>query len=124
MEFRNFGISGESTNSFVRRADPQIDRAIAEIRRLQSDEIPETNVHAITVSLGASDIFPVLQNKYCTDDPEGEACTRELDAATLRLEQNMDVILQTLREAAGPETVIIILTYLLQSVRLDRKSVV
>ena len=111
MEFRNFGVSGESTNSFVRRAAPQIDRAIAEIRRVQTDGIPETNVHAVTLSLGANDIFPVLQNKYCTDDPEGEICTRELEAATSTLEQNMDVILGSLREAAGPDTLIMILTY-------------
>ena len=111
IRFSNLGISGESTNSFVRRADPQIRRAIAEIERLQNDGLDETLVHAITLSLGANDIFPVLQSDDCTEQPMSADCQRELDRVTDKLEQNMDVILRALREAAGPDTLIILLTY-------------
>ena len=111
IRFTNLGISGESTNSFVRRADPQIRRAIAEIERLRYDGLDETLVHVITISLGANDIFPVLQSDDCTEQPKSAECQSELDRVTDRLEQNMDVILGTLRVAAGPETLIILLTY-------------
>lgn len=111
INFTNLGIAGESTNSFVRRVNPQIKQAIAEIERLRGDGIPETDVHVITLSLGANDIFPVLQSDECTNNPAGAECQRKLDEATNTLEQNMDEILSQLRRAAGPKTLIVAVTY-------------
>ncbi|MDP6184202.1 MAG: SGNH/GDSL hydrolase family protein, partial [Gammaproteobacteria bacterium] len=111
FEFANFGIPGESTSSFVRGSESQLDRAIAEIQNLQADGDPATRVHVITLALGANDIFPILEGPTCRAGPGDPNCRDELDRATSEIEGNMNVILRRLREAAGPETLIIMTTY-------------
>ena len=109
--FSNLGVPGESTSLFVDGPEPQLERAIAQIETLQNDGDPETHVHVITLSLGVNDIIPILEGPVCRAGPGDPACRTELDKATLQIETNMNVILRRLRAAAGPETLIIAMTY-------------
>lgn len=109
--FANLGIPGESTSSFVQSPESQLDRAIAEIKSLQTDGDPATQTHVITLSLGVNDIVPILEGALCRAGPSDPGCRSELDNAVSRIETNMSVILRRLREAAGPETLIMLMTY-------------
>lgn len=109
--FENFGIRGESTASFAQGPDAQLDRAVADIQSLEVDADPATRVHVITLSLGANDIFPILAGPACRAGPGDPECRNELDRATSEIEDNMNLILGRLREAAGPETLIFVTTY-------------
>ena len=109
--FTNLGIPGESTSSFVQGPESQLDRAIAEIKSLQNDGDPATQTHVITLSLGVNDIIPTLEGPVCRAGPGDPGCRTELDNATSLIETNMNVILRRLREAAGPETLIMLMTY-------------
>lgn len=109
--FQNFGISGESTDSMINGGNRQLDRAIERIQELTRDGDPDTTVHVITLSMGANDIFPVLQGVECSADPSSDACKSLLDAAVATFGDNIEVILRRLREAAGPDTHILLMTY-------------
>ncbi len=109
--FQNFGISGESTDSMINGGNRQLDRAIERITELVNDGNPDTNVHVITVAMGANDIFPVLQGVECSADPTSEVCESMLDAAVAVFGGNIEQIFSRLRAAAGPDTHIIVMTY-------------
>lgn len=111
LAFTNLGISGESTRSFVDGPDSQLFRAIGEIRRLQDDGEPDTYVHVITLTLGANDIFPVLEGPICRTGPADPVCKAALDDATGQIESGVRTVLERLRDAAGPETLILVATY-------------
>ena len=71
--FQNFGVSGESSNSMIHGVNDQLNRTIMRIRELNSDNNPSESVHIITLSVGANDVFPVLQGLKCSADPLGDA---------------------------------------------------
>ncbi len=109
--FQNFGISGESTDSMINGGNRQLDRAIERITELLNDGNPDTNVHIITIAMGANDIFPVLQGVECSADPSSAACETALDAAVAVFGGNIEQIFSRLRAAAGPDTHILVMTY-------------
>ena len=109
--FQNFGISGESTDSMINGGNRQLDRAIERIQELVRDGDPESNVHVITLSMGANDIFPILQGPECSADPTSEACQVLLDGAVATFGDNIETILRRLRESGGPDVLIVLMTY-------------
>jgi lysophospholipase L1-like esterase len=109
--FQNFGIAGESTDSMINGGNRQLDRAIERVNELVNDGNPDTNVHVITIAMGANDIFPVLQGVECSADPLSEACQTALDAAVAVFGVNIEQIFSRLRAAAGPDIHIIVMTY-------------
>lgn len=111
LGFQNFGVSGESTESMLNGGNRQLDRAIERIQELADDGDPNTTVHIITLSMGANDIFPVLQGAECSADPTSDACRSLLDAAVATFGGNIELILGRLRQAAGPDTHILLMTY-------------
>ncbi len=109
--FQNFGISGESTDSMLNGGNRQLDRAIERVTELVNDGNSDTNVHVITIAMGANDIFPVLQGVECSADPSSAVCETALDAAVVVFGVNIEQIFGRLRAAAGPDTHIIVMTY-------------
>ena len=109
--FQNFGVSGESSNSMIHGVNEQLNRTIMRIRELNSDNNPSESVHIITLSVGANDVFPVLQGLKCRANPLGDTCSLLIDQAVIDFGVNIDIILSRLREAAGSNTHILLMTY-------------
>ena len=85
----------------------QLDRAVQIIEDLKNDGDPNTRVHLVTITMGANDIFPVLQAQTCFAAPQGGACQTQLDAVIAAYEENMGRAMTRLREAVEPGTVIL-----------------
>ena len=68
-------------------------------------------MHVITLTLGANDIFPVLEGPICRTGPADPVCKAALDDATGQIESGVRTVLERLRDAAGPETLILVATY-------------
>jgi lysophospholipase L1-like esterase len=111
LRFENLGISGEDSSGFQKGEAPQLDRAIQVIHSLRNDGIPGTQVHLITITMGANDIFPVLQGQVCFADPSSSGCQKLLDDAIALYEVRMRQAMSRLVTAVEPGTVILYASY-------------
>ncbi len=105
VEATNLAVGGETTASLI--TDGQLDDALRLLER--SDDAAR---HIITLTIGGNDATRLLP--ICGANPEAqptEACQAAADAVLGTLGENLVTILTNLREAAGPDALIIVSTY-------------
>lgn len=110
LELRNLAVPGETSASMLAPSG-QLERAQAEVRRRQGDGDPANDLRLISLHIGGNDIFAALLRPECLPDPRAEACReRLLGQAVPGVEERLRRILAALREAAGPQVPIVMLT--------------
>ena len=107
-----FGLRGGETSTSMLAPGGQLDRATAEIRSRNSDSDTANDVRLITVDIGGND-FRVLTRStspcvVSVVSPDCQAAVAEVIGA---FSANYPVILQRIREAAGPDTIIIAMAF-------------
>lgn len=111
LEFVNLGVSGETTTSYMEGG--QEAAALQLLAERNADADPANDVAVITINLGGNDIAelseadsPCIQEGYFA-----EACIAAFTEILNQTRANFATILQSLRDAAGPDTLILILGY-------------
>jgi lysophospholipase L1-like esterase len=89
--------------------DEQLPQAIALLQARNHDMNPRNDVEVLTLTVGGNDVFgPVTAACLSGVTPE---CVSTIGAAFTAFSVNYSSILGQLREAAGPETAIVTMTY-------------
>jgi len=114
---RNYGISGETSGTFIRSG--QLDEAIAFMKR--------TTIDYVTIDIGANDLLAHLGSDDCSDDIDSRACQDRITAAFSTYGVNIEEILSRLRRAAPDATIVFITAYNpfslgLEGVTFERRS--
>lgn len=106
----NLGIPGETSTSMLAPGG-QLEKALVELNRRQKDSDPANDIRIITISIGGNDVLGALRRPECTPDPGAQVCVDLLLGQVVPgLEENLSRIFGALREAAGPQVPILILT--------------
>ena len=111
LVLENFGVSGASSSDLMGTPSSQIELAIRTVGDLKADGDPETRVHVVTFTMGANDVFPVLQGPVCFSDPTGAVCQAQLDQAIEEFEANVGEALGRLRDELESDTVLLVGSY-------------
>ena len=98
---RNFGISGETSGTFIRSG--QLDTAIAFMAGVQVDYV--------TIDIGAIDLLGHLGSEDCAADLDAAGCRARIDATFATYEVNMAAILDALLAAEPDATIVFIRAY-------------
>ena len=102
------GVAAGVTTVTVLQPGDQLDQAVALIEERNDNRSPRDDVVVITVSVGGNDVYgPAVQ--ACV--PPTGSCVPALQSTFAGFETRYDEILATLREAAGPDTAILAMTY-------------
>ena len=110
LRLENVGVSGASSGDLL-AAGSQLDRAIQIVNETKADGDPASRVHLVTLTMGANDIFPVLQGPVCFSDPTGADCQTQLDQAVAAYEGNVREAMGRLGDALEPGTVLLVASY-------------
>jgi lysophospholipase L1-like esterase len=103
---RNASISGATTTSLI---EQQLPRVLPSIQARNSNKTPVDDVRLITVTIGGNDVFrPVVD--ACSTGP-GETCASAITTGLMTVAQNYGEILAALRQAAGEDATIAVMTY-------------
>lgn len=99
-------LPGVTTEAVI---DEQLPVALPEIGRRNGDANPNNDVQVITLDVGGNDVFgPVIA--ACLGGFSTE-CSETIATVFATVGANYEVILGSLREAAGPDATIIVMTY-------------
>jgi lysophospholipase L1-like esterase len=101
----NLAVGGATSTTLVR---DQLPEAIAELQARNHDRRPKNDVKVITIDIGGNDVFAVVPS--CAAGPTPE-CLGLIDTTLRTFAANFTTTLAQLRAAAGPDTVIIAMTY-------------
>jgi lysophospholipase L1-like esterase len=107
LDLLNIAEPGATTTTLLAR---QLPRAISLIEQRKATATPIDDVRLITLDIGGSDAFgPILQ--ACSSDPQAPGCATTISTVLGAVNTNLRAILSGLREAAGPDTTIAVMTY-------------
>ena len=107
LDLLNIAEPGATTTTLLAR---QLPRAISLIQQRRTTATPIDDVRLITLDIGGSDAFgPILQ--ACSSDPQAPGCATTISTVLGTVTTNLRGILSGLREAAGPDTTIAVMTY-------------
>ena len=98
---RNFGVSGETSASLIRRSQ----------LRAALDFIRTHDVRYITINIGANDLLGHLGSADCSEGLFAEACRQRIRDAMNAYERNLERILRDIRKEAPDATVIFLQSY-------------
>jgi lysophospholipase L1-like esterase len=101
----NLAVGGATSTTLVR---DQLPDAVAELEARNHDRQPNNDVQVITIDIGGNDAFAVVPS--CAAGPTPE-CLALIDTTLRTFAANFTTTLTQLRAAAGPDTVIIAMTY-------------
>jgi lysophospholipase L1-like esterase len=101
----NLSIDGATTTSLI---SDELPAALADLEARNSDWWLFDDIKVVTVDIGGNDLLATIP--YCMGGPTPE-CFAAHDAAFATISTNLDYTLDELREAAGPFTKIIVMTY-------------
>jgi lysophospholipase L1-like esterase len=101
----NLAVGGATSTTLVR---DQLPDAIAELQARNHDRHRKNDVRVITIDIGGNDVFAVVP--LCAAGPTPE-CLRLIDTTLGTFAANFTTTLTRLRAAAGPDTIIIAMTY-------------
>jgi lysophospholipase L1-like esterase len=108
----NLGKRGGETTARMRYGG-QLDEAVREITTRRLSDSTHDDVTLITLSLGGNDLFPVLE--VCAGAPAspdgGSPCGRALAQGYADFAANFDFIIGAIKQAAGANARIVVLTY-------------
>lgn len=107
LDLLNVAEPGATTTTLLAR---QLPRAITLIEQRRATATTIDDVRLITLDIGGSDAFgPILQ--ACSSGPEAPGCATTISTVLGAVDANFRAILSDLREAAGPDTTIAVMTY-------------
>jgi lysophospholipase L1-like esterase len=106
LALRNLGVGGATTTTLLAT---QLPAAVAELQARNHDPNPHNDVKVVTIDIGGNDLFGVVSSS-CAAGPSPE-CATLIQARLQAFAVNFTQILGQLRAAAGPDTVIIAMTY-------------
>ena len=105
LALRNLGVGGATSTTLLAT---QLPEAVAELQAHNGDPNPHNDVQVVTIDIGGNDLFGVVSS--CAAGPTPE-CVAVIQARLQTFAANFTQILGELRAAAGPDTVIIAMTY-------------
>jgi lysophospholipase L1-like esterase len=105
LALRNLGVGGATSTTLIAT---QLPEAVAELQARNGDRNPNNDVKVVTIDIGGNDVFGVVSS--CAAGPTPE-CAALIQARLQTFAANFALILGELRVAAGPDTVIIAMTY-------------
>jgi lysophospholipase L1-like esterase len=105
LTLRNLGVGGATSTTLIAT---QLPEAVAELQARNGDRNPYNDVRVVTIDIGGNDVFGVVS--ACSAGPTTE-CAALIQARLQTFAANFTQILSELRAAAGPDTVIIAMTY-------------
>ena len=100
------GQPGVTTQVLI---DEQLPEAVTMLRTRNHDANPRNDVEVVTMTVGGNDIFGPVTSACIGPDPSG--CSAAIAASFAAFAANYSSILAQLRQAAGPDTPIITMTY-------------
>jgi lysophospholipase L1-like esterase len=106
LALRNLGVGGATSTTLLATQLPQ---ALAEVQARNGDPNPHNDVKVLTIDIGGNDLFGVVSSS-CAAGPTPE-CAALIRARLQTFAANFTQILGELRAAAGPDTVLIAMTY-------------
>jgi lysophospholipase L1-like esterase len=107
LDLLNIAVPGATTTKLI--AD-QLPTALSVITARRATASPIDDVRLITLDIGGNDVFgPILQ--ACSSDPQTPGCATTISTVLGAVAMNFQTILSKLREAAGPDTTIAVMTY-------------
>jgi lysophospholipase L1-like esterase len=101
----NLAVGGATSTTLLMG---QLPAAVDELRARNGDRSPRNDVLVVTIDIGGNDVFGVVSS--CTAGPTPQ-CLALVQARLASFEANSTQILSQLRAAAGPDTVIVAMTY-------------
>ncbi|MBB2924328.1 SGNH/GDSL hydrolase family protein [Cellulomonas cellasea] len=103
------GVAGGVTTGTVLGAGDQLDQAVALLDARNHDRSRRNDVEVVTVSVGGNDVYgPAVAACVLVSTP---ACVPTLETTFAGFVTRYDEVLRTLREHAGPTTLILGMTY-------------
>jgi lysophospholipase L1-like esterase len=106
LELVNLAVPGATSTTLI---SVQLADAVQLIGERGADANPNNDVVLITLTVGGNDLFdPVVAACSGGQTPE---CIQTIQTVFATTGQNLAVILGSLRESAGPDTKIVIMTY-------------
>jgi lysophospholipase L1-like esterase len=105
LALQNLGVGGATSTTLLAT---QLPDAVAELQARNGDRNPYNDVKVVTIDIGGNDIFGVVSSCATGVTPE---CAALIQARLQTFAANFAEILDELRDAAGPDTVIIAMTY-------------
>jgi lysophospholipase L1-like esterase len=106
LELVSLAVSGATTPTLIQNQLPQ---AVALLEARNSDRNPRNNVEVVTLHIGGNDVTnPIIGACVSGASP---SCLATIQAEFAAYRSDLDAALSALREAAGPETRIVIGTY-------------
>jgi lysophospholipase L1-like esterase len=107
LDLLNIAEPGATTATL---AAGQLRRAITLIAQRRTTTTPIDDVRLVTLDIGGSDVFaPIIQ--ACSADTQMPECATAISTVLEAFGTNLSSILSGLRHAAGPDTVIAVMTY-------------
>jgi lysophospholipase L1-like esterase len=106
LALRNLGVGGATSTTLIAT---QLPAAVAELQARNNDRNPHNDVKVVTIDIGGNDLFGVVSSA-CATGPSPE-CAALIQARLEAFAVNFTLILGQLRAAAGPDTVLIAMTY-------------
>ena len=106
VELINLGVGGETTSSMI--ADGQLESVVQELRTRNGNDDADDDVAVVTLQIGGNDGATLFE--VCAGGLSAE-CTAAIPSTLQTFAANFDSIVGQLRDAAGPDTIIIAGTY-------------
>ena len=107
LDLLNIAVPGATSTTLI---DHQLPRAVSLITQRRATATPIDDVRVITLDIGGSDAFdPILQ--ACSSGREAPGCATTIATVLGAVAKNLRTILSGLRDAAGPDTTIAVMTY-------------
>jgi lysophospholipase L1-like esterase len=97
----NLGISGETSGTLIRSG--QLDEAL--------EFIADSRIAYITIDIGANDLLGHLGSEDCALSTQAPACRQRIAATFASYGENMEVIFDSLRDAAPDATIAFVRAY-------------
>lgn len=107
LELVNLAVGGATTPTLIAN---QLPTAVALLEERNSDSNPRNDVEVITLHIGGNDVTnPIIA--ACVFSGPTPACLQTIQSEFAAYRSDLDTALSALREAAGPDTRIVIGTY-------------
>jgi lysophospholipase L1-like esterase len=107
LETINLAVGGATTPTLI---SGQLPEAVEILQARNTDKNPRNDVEVITLHIGGNDVtIPIIS--ACLNAPGSPSCLATIQSEFAAYRSDLDDALSALREAAGPDTRILIGTY-------------
>jgi lysophospholipase L1-like esterase len=110
LDLVNLAEVGATTSSLLTKGG-QLDKAVTLLEERNGNSTPVDDVDLITIDIGGNDLNFRELLKVCVPDTADPACVLAIQTALTQVATNYPIILSALRQAAGPDTTIAVMTY-------------